>query len=411
VKQSDWTKILGWPGYRVYQQEVNETAKTLRLWVRRKAGTKKRICSGCGRHVEEIHEVTQREVRDLPWGEYRVTVMVEVCRLRCPDCGPRIERVAQLPSKAPFSKRFEEAVGQACESASARQIAKRFQLAASTVRAIDQRYLERWSAERKRPPLRQLGVDEIYLGKSGKFITVTSNLETGEPLWFGSDRKKETLDGFFRSQLHPLQRVRVRVACVDMWEAFRLSIEECAPKCAIVYDKFHVLQHANKAVDEVRRAEFFRQGGSRRQLIKGKRWLLLTRWVNLAPDKQKVLNDLFKLNRKVMKAYLLKESLEGLWKQSDAVAGAEYLSNWIEQLKWQRLPAFNKLATMLLDHHEGIFNVYEHPVRFGVVEAINGNIKMLLRRGRGYRNLRYLLLKAQRMAATKTELVAFRIAA
>lgn len=61
---------------------------------------------------------------------------------------------------------------------------------------------------------------------------------------------------------------------------------------------------------------------------------------------------------------------------------------------------------MLLDHHQGLLNF----VRFGVVEAINGNIRVLLRGGRGYRNLRYLL-KAQRMAATKTELVAFRIAA
>ena len=171
------------------------------------------------------------------------------------------------------------------------------------------------------------------------------------------------------------------------------------------------MQHANKAVDEVRRAEFFRQGGSRRELIKGKRWLLLTRWVNLTPDKQQILNQLFKLNRKVMKAYLLKESLEGLWKQNDALEGVEYLSRWIDQLKWQRLPAFNRLAKMLLEHHEGIFNYYEYPVRFGVVEAINGNIKLLLRRGRGYKNLRYLLLKAQRMAATKTELVSFRVAA
>jgi len=86
------------------------------------------------------------------------------------------------------------------------------------------------------------------LGKSGKFITVVSNLETGEPLWFGRDRKKETLDGFFCcSQLHPLQRVRVRVACVDMWEPYKLSIQECAPQCAIVYDKFHVLQHARRS--------------------------------------------------------------------------------------------------------------------------------------------------------------------
>ena len=66
---------------------------------------------------------------------------------------------------------------------------------------------------------------------------------------------------------------------------------------------------------------------------------------------------------------------------------------------------------MLLDHHEGIFNAYEHPVKFGMFEAINGNIRLLLRRRRGYKNLRYLLLKAQHMAVTKTEFVAFRNAA
>ncbi len=63
---------------------------------------------------------------------------------------------------------------------------------------------------------------------------------------------------------------------------------------------------------------------------------------------------------------------------------------------------------MLLDHLDGILNYCRSKVRFGVVEAINGNIKTLLRRGRGYKNLRHLLLKAQRMAATKIEFVSFR---
>lgn len=49
----------------------------------------------------------------------------------------------------------------------------------------------------------------------------------------------------------------------------------------IICDKFHILQHANKAVTEVRRAEFFRKGGGMREIVKGKSWLLLTRWVNL----------------------------------------------------------------------------------------------------------------------------------
>ena len=292
--------------------EIDEHGKKLKLWVRRKKTGLKLICSRCGQHVPaaRIHEVCEREVRDLPCFEYTTTVVVETYRVKCPRCGIRAERVAQLPSKAPYSKRFEEAVGQACESAAARQVARQMGLAASTVRAIDLRYLERWDAKRRQPPLRQMGVDEIYRGKKGKFLTVVCNLETAEPLWFGRERKKETLDDFFRSQLVSRQRKRIEAACVDMWEPFRLSLEEWAPGCRIVYDKFHILQHANDAVDEVRRAEFFRKGRKMRDLIKGKKWLLLSRWKNLAPRQRGVLNRLFQLNRRVFKAYLLKESLE-----------------------------------------------------------------------------------------------------
>jgi transposase len=411
LRDTDWTKILGWPGYRVYQQEINEPAKTLTLWVRRKRGNRRLLCSGCGRPIPEPADITERAVRDLPCFAYRTTVIIELYRVRCPECGLKIEKVDQLPSKAPFSKRFEEAVGEACESASARRVARQFGLAESTVRAIDLRYLERWNAQRKKPALRQMGVDEIYLGKKTKFVTVVTNLESGEPLWFGRERKKETLDAFFQSELSARQRRRIESACVDMWEPFRMSIEQWSPDCAIVYDKFHILQHANKAVDEVRRAEFFRKGGQWRGVVKGKRWLLLTRWVNLTPAKRQELNGLFQLNRRVMKAYLLKESLDRLWTYTYEGAMVRYLKSWIGQLRWQRLPAFEKLAYLLLDHLDGILNYCRVKVRFGVVEAINGNIKTLLRRGRGYKNLRYLLLKAQRMAATMTQFVAFQKAA
>ena len=400
-----------WPGYRVYQHEINEKTKTLRLWVRRKGGNRKMECSGCGRRVAEIYDVGERAVRDLPWSEFRTTVYVEVLRLKCPECGVKREKVLLLPSKAPFSKRFEDSVGEACESAAARQVARRFGLAESTVRAIDLRYLERWAAARRKPALHQMGVDEIHMGKKQKFLTVVCNLETSEPLWFGRERKKETLDEFFKTELSAKQRRGIEAACVDMWEPFRLSIEQWATNCRIIYDKFHIMQHANQAVDEVRRAEFFRKGGKMRDLVKGKRWLLLSRWVNLSTSKKNQLNTLFALNRRVMKAYLLKESLDRLWSYYYEGAMLRYLQSWIDQLRWQRLQPFQKLAEMLLDHLEGILNYCRTKVPMGVVEAVNGNIKSLLRRGRGYKNLHYLLLKAQRMAATKTEFVVFKKAA
>jgi transposase len=404
--ENDWTKVLGFPGYRVYKHAIDEQRKHLTLWIRRKRGNRKLTCPGCGRRVHNLHEVLEREVRDLPCFEYTTTVVVELYRVKCPECGVKTEKVPELPSKAPYSKRFEDAVGQVCESASARQVARRMGLAESTVRGIDLRYLERCEAKRRKPPLRQMGIDELYKGKHDKFLTVVCNLETSEPLWLGRERKKETLDEFFRTKLSSRQRKGIEAACVDMWEPFRLSLEQWAPQCKIVYDKFHVLQHANDAIDEVRRAEFFRQGKEKREVIKGKKWLLLSRWKNLTGKHRGELNELFRLNRRVFKAYLLKESLESLWDYEYPGAMFNYLDKWIAQLKWQRLVPFEKLADMLLKHVDGIANYCRTKVRFGVVEAVNANIRLLINRGRGYKNLRYLLLKAKRMAAANVEFLA-----
>ena len=408
---NEFTRILDWPGYRVYRHEIDEKAKTLKLWIRRKRGNRGIECSGCGRKFTGAYDISERAVRDLPWSAFTATVFIEIYRVNCPDCGVKRERVLLLPGKAPFSKRFEDAVGLACEMASGRQVGRQFGLPASTVRAIDLRYLERWNASRRKSTLRQLGVDEIYLGKKEKFLSVVCNLETGEPLWFGRERKKESLDEFFQTELSARQRRGIEAACVDMWKPYRLSIEQWAPNCRIIYDKFHIMQHANDAVDEVRRAEFFRKGGRMRGVVKGKRWLLLSRWVNLDTGRKRQLNTMFALNRRVMKAYLLKESLDRLWTYHYEGAMLRYLHNWIDQLRWQRLKPFEKLAQTLLDHLDGILNYCRTKVPMGVVEAVNGNIKSLLRRGRGYKNLHYLLLKAQRMAVTRTEFVAFAKAA
>lgn len=70
--------------------------------------------------------------------------------------------------------------------------------------------------------------------------------------------------------------------------------------------------------------------------------------------------------------------------------GRRYLYQWIAQLRWQRLKPFEKFAQMLPRHEQGLLNYCHAPVRFGVVEAVNGNIRALIRRGRGDKNLRYL---------------------
>jgi len=82
---------------------------------------------------------------------------------------------------APFSKRFEEIVGEACESAASSQVARRFQPPETTVRA-NRRTLAPASPQ---ATLKQLGVDEIYRGTQYKLLPAVCDLETNERLWFG----------------------------------------------------------------------------------------------------------------------------------------------------------------------------------------------------------------------------------
>ena len=85
-----------------------------------------------------------------------------------------------------------------------------------------------------------MGVDELYLGKTKKFVTVVSNLECGEPVWFGQDRKKTTLDEFFSQELSRGQRSRIVAACVDMWAAFKSSTQ-LEDRQLVIHEMMHTL--------------------------------------------------------------------------------------------------------------------------------------------------------------------------
>ena len=122
---------------------------------------------------------------------------VEVHRVRCRRCGVRTERLPFVDGKAHYTARLEAAVAQDCEAAAVSRVAAQRGLPPETVRRMDKRVLRRWAAARPRTPLHYLGVDEIFLGKTVKFLTVVSDLETGEPLWVGLERKQETLGRFF----------------------------------------------------------------------------------------------------------------------------------------------------------------------------------------------------------------------
>jgi len=189
------------------------------------------------------------------------------------------------------------------------------------------------------------------------------------------------------------QRAAVERVCTDMHQPYLNAVGTVLKGAKIVFDKFHVLQHASAALDEVRRQEFFRAGAVMRAYGRGKRWLLLRRWKTVRGSKRHELQQLFSANRRLFKAYVLREQLDRLWTYRTREGVASFLFGWLKALRWQRLSEMEKLGDTLVNHFDGIAAYCDHPVRFGVVESLNTTIKGVLRRARGMRDEAMLLLK------------------
>jgi transposase len=110
--------------------------------------------------------------------------------------------------------------------------------------------------------------------------------------------------------------------------------------------------------------------GARRALVRGKRWLLLRSWTHLDREDRQTLRELFALNRRLAKAYLLRDQLAQLWTYTYAGWARRFLTTWLRALRWQRLPAFQKLGRLLTRHRDGILNYCHEKVPFVARPAV-----------------------------------------
>lgn len=157
-------------------------------------------------------------------------------------------------------------------------------------------------------------------------------------------------------------------------------------------------KYVSAAVDDVPRAEVFRNGGPARDLVRGKRWLLLTGWAHLDGAGRRSLNELFPLNRRLAKACFLRETRERLWSYTYAGAARPFLTHCIRPTAGNASRDFSQVAQLLL-HLNRSLTYCQAKVPFGKSEAIHGNLAAMLWRGRGSRDHGYLIHKLVRAMA------------
>jgi len=316
----------------------------------------------------------------------------------CRRCGTvKQEKLPWLADNPFYTRRFAFYVGRRCRSSTIRAVARELRLDWKTVKALEMDYMREQLRRAGTPAPTVIGIDEISIRKGHTYRIVVSDLVRGRPIWFGGhDRSEASLDEFF-AWLGPKKCRKIRLAVMDMWKAFRNSTlkEGNAPQAAILYDKFHVLGHLGEAMDKVRKREYARLSGEDRRFVKGQKYTLLSHWENLSLEGKKALRLLFQANRRLNKAYLLKESFDQLWDYQSPRWARRFFDNWRDALRWQRLEPFQKFARMIEDHWDGIeaYCHEENKVALGFVEGVNNKIRVIQRRAYGLRDEEYLRLK------------------
>lgn len=390
----DCTRILALAGFRVVTMTSDSESSASRLTIRiERRGIRRYPCSGCGRRVGRVRSSHDRIWDDLPWAAHPVTVIYAQRRVCCRQCGIRTERVAFADPKARVTRRLRQEIGLDCQSMPTSHAALRHGVSWSKARRAEAAFLADWDRARPRHRPRHLGADEVQRGKGQQYWTVLSDLVRGEVIGLAKDRTEDSLRTLLTTCLDARQRAAVTAVCLDMHRPYLNAVGDTIRHAEVVFDKFHVLQLASAALDEMRRQEFFRSGPAMRAHGRGKRWLLLRRWKTVRGSKRAELQRLFTANRRLFKAYVLREQLDRLWTYKTRPGVLNFLFNWIDALRWQRLPEMDRLGQSLLRHLDGIAAYCDHPVRFGVVESINTTIKAVLRRSRGMRDEAILLLK------------------
>lgn len=301
-----------------------------------------------------------------------------------------------LAKSARFTQRFEDRIGQLCREMTVKRVAELNNLSWDQVWRMEKCYMHRLLESH--PPAKQIraiGIDEISIRKGHSYAIVVADLDQRRPIWMGGQGRTEQDMQLFFDTMGSERCNTIKLAVMDMWKPFRKATLKHAPNAQIVYDKFHILCHLATALDQVRRSEYKRVNEKERQFIKGQRYTLLSHKVNLDIKGRQALQILFKANKRLNKAYLLKESFGQLWDYKNPIWARKFFENWKSQLRWQRLKPIEKFAAMIERHWDGIISYChpDHKVSLGFMEGLNNKIRVIQRRAYGIKDQEYLMLK------------------
>jgi transposase len=384
-----FNKLLRLPGATVNEVRFGAEGVVVGVRLRRR----RRVCSGCGQIVGATHDTATRRWRHLDLGGTRCYLEAELRRVKCPDCGVRVEAVPFARAGARHTRDFEDVVAFLAQQTNKTAIAGLMRVHWETVGRIVERVVaDHLDSERLRG-LVMIGVDEVSWRRRWRYLTMVCDHASGGVVWVREGRSAVTLQEFFAC-LGEARR-SIRAVSIDMSGGYEKAVREGLPEAKVCFDPFHVVRLAGEAVEKVRRAEWNAKGKSK---TKGGRWVKGTRWALLKAPKNRterqdlILAEVERANRRLYRAFLLKEELRALYgDEVPAHRAGEHLDAWLAWASRSKLAPFVRLARTIREHRDGVLDAVRLGLSNGRLEGLNSRVRLISHRSFGFHSAAALI--------------------
>jgi transposase len=329
----------------------------------------------------------RRRWRALDLGTTLAFVEADAPRVTCRRHGVVVCAVPWARHGSRLTRAFEDETAWLAVNCSKTAVAELMRIAWRTVGAICQRV----ATEARREidllaDLRRIGIDEISHRTGQRYLTVVVCHDSGRLIWAAAGRDRKTVAAFLDA-LGEERCKQLELVSADMAAWVAGPISERCPNAELCLDPFHIVQLATDALDEIRREVWneARRAGQTQTArdLKGARFALWKNPENLTARQQAKLSDIQTTNRRLYRAYLLKEQLRQIYRLPPTAAIA-LLDRWLAWARRCRLQPFVKLARTITDQRVGILAAIEHGLSNARVEAINTQIRLITRRAFGF---------------------------
>ncbi len=344
-------------------------------------------CPECGTASKLYDHQPERQWRHLDTCQYRTILHAEPPRSQCPTHGVKVVKMPWAEPSSRFTALFEAIAISWLKTASQKAVGEQLGLSWDEIHGIMERAVKRGLKRRQAEPVARLGVDEKAFRKGHKYLTIVNDLVQNRVLYVAEDRKKDSLDGFWKT-LTEKQQEGIEAVAMDMWDPYidsvRAHVADADGK--IVFDKFHVAKHLSEAVDKVRRKENRELKAEGDERLVGTRYDWLHNPTSMDRQSRRDFAVLRNSDLKTARAWAMKETAMSLYHYVYEGPARKHFKWWYNWAVRSRLAPMKEVAGMLKRRFENIITYLKHRITNAASESINSKIQWVKYTARGFRN-------------------------